>query len=208
MIKFLSNWIEQIAIAVIVVSIIEMLIPNGNIKKYIKVVLGIYVVFCMISPFVNKNDLYAIDFSNVMENYNITDNSNQTNSNTDLEKIYKNTFEDDIKRRLKREGYSVKSCNVDAVFDTDRTDAGIKKIEIVLESKIDDNNQTESNSVKDYEQSNNININEIEKVQINVGESTKEETEDKKEITQKEINKLKKTLSEHYEIDKKIIDIR
>lgn len=203
MIKFLSGWIEQIAIAVIIVSILEMLLPKGNIKKYIKVVLGIYVVFCVISPFINKQDLYAIDFSNIMDTYNITD-SNQTNSNTDIEKMYKDTFEDDIKRRIEREGYKVKSCNVDAVFDANKKDAGIKKIEIILDYKID--NTQNNNSMKS--DLNKVNINEIEEVKINVGENIKEEPENRQEITQKEINKLKKVLSEHYEIDKKVIDIQ
>ena len=47
MIEFLSNWIQGIAIAVIIASIFEMLLPNGNIKKYVKVILGIYIVFCI-----------------------------------------------------------------------------------------------------------------------------------------------------------------
>ena len=54
MINFLSNWIEQIAIAVIIVSIFELILPKGNLKKYIKLVLGIYIIFCMIYPFVNR----------------------------------------------------------------------------------------------------------------------------------------------------------
>ena len=61
MISFLSSWIGQIAVSVIIVSIFEIIIPNGNLKKYIKVVLGIYIVYCMITPFVNKNKLFDID---------------------------------------------------------------------------------------------------------------------------------------------------
>ena len=57
MISFLKNWIEQIVISVIIVSIFELLIPNGKIKKYIKVVLGIYIIFCIISPFVNQESM-------------------------------------------------------------------------------------------------------------------------------------------------------
>ena len=51
MIEFLSKWIEGIAIAVIIASIFEMILPNGNIKKNVKVILGIYIVFSIISPF-------------------------------------------------------------------------------------------------------------------------------------------------------------
>ena len=54
MIKFLSNWIEGIVIAVIIASIFEMLLPKGNIKKYVKIILGMYIVFNIISPFLNN----------------------------------------------------------------------------------------------------------------------------------------------------------
>ena len=80
MINFLSNWIEQIAIAVIIVSIFELILPKGNLKKYIKVVLGIYIIFCMISPFVNSSALY--DIGNIdLEKYTQNNISNTTNVN-------------------------------------------------------------------------------------------------------------------------------
>ena len=58
MIKFLSTWIGQITISVIIVSIFEMVLPSGNIKKYIKVILSVYIIYCMISPFVNNKNLF------------------------------------------------------------------------------------------------------------------------------------------------------
>ena len=58
---FLRNWIEQIALAVIIVSIFEMLLPSGKTKKYIKMVLGIFIVFSIISPFVDSKALYNLD---------------------------------------------------------------------------------------------------------------------------------------------------
>ena len=38
MIEFLGKWIEGIAISVIIASIFEMLLPDGNIKKYVKMI--------------------------------------------------------------------------------------------------------------------------------------------------------------------------
>ena len=69
MIDFLGNWIEGIAIAVIITSIFEMILPNGNVKKYMKIILGIYVVFSIISPFVNSKDLYSLNVSEEIDNY-------------------------------------------------------------------------------------------------------------------------------------------
>ncbi|MCI8482131.1 MAG: hypothetical protein HFJ27_03470 [Clostridia bacterium] len=50
MIENLSLWAEQIIVAVIIATIIEMILPNGNNKKYIKAVIGVYVLFTIISP--------------------------------------------------------------------------------------------------------------------------------------------------------------
>ena len=51
---FLNTWIQGIIISVIIATIIEMILPSGNSKKYIKVVLGVYVVFNIVAPVVNK----------------------------------------------------------------------------------------------------------------------------------------------------------
>ena len=39
MIKFLKNWVQQIVVATIIVSIFELILPEGNLKKYVKVIL-------------------------------------------------------------------------------------------------------------------------------------------------------------------------
>ena len=51
---FITSWVQGIIIAVIIGSIIEMLLPNGNSKKYIKVVIGVYIVFSIVSPIISK----------------------------------------------------------------------------------------------------------------------------------------------------------
>ncbi len=77
MIRFLSKWIEGIAIAVIITSIFEMILPNGNLKKYIKVVLGIYVIFSIIAPFVDSKALYSIDIEKEL-NIQISNSTSRT----------------------------------------------------------------------------------------------------------------------------------
>ena len=64
MIDFLSNWAQGIIVAVIIATIIEMILPNGSSKKYVKVVVGIYILFTIISPIITK-------FSS--NNFNIND---------------------------------------------------------------------------------------------------------------------------------------
>ena len=54
MIEFIKTWANQIIVAVIIATIFEMLLPNGNNKKYIKMIIGIYVLFTVIQPIANK----------------------------------------------------------------------------------------------------------------------------------------------------------
>ena len=58
MINFLSSWVKNLCLALIVVSILEMLLPNNKTKKYVKMVMGLYILFSIIEPFIeNINEL-------------------------------------------------------------------------------------------------------------------------------------------------------
>ena len=66
MIAYFSEWAKNLTLAVVIVSLFEMLLPNNKTKKYIKVVMGLYILFNIISPFV-KND-FSFELENVIEN--------------------------------------------------------------------------------------------------------------------------------------------
>ena len=192
MINFLHKWIEQIAIAVILVSIFEMLLPNGNIKKYIKMILGLLVVFSIISPFVDSKALYNLNTNDIIGEYNLTQ---QESVNDKIEDSYIKELENDITKTVEEQGYNVKSCKIDARIYSGDKDAGIKSINIILLSK---NKKEENNNNSDIETVNKVEIG------VNIGDNEKTEEND---ITDKDIKTLKKFLSEHYEIDKKVINI-
>lgn len=235
MIKFLSTWIQGIAIAVILASIFEMIIPKGNIKKYVKIILGIYVVLAIVSPFAKAKNLYSTNVSQAINDF--TENMTSSNyskekisSEKNLDKIYKNTFEKEIVKTIENEGFSVYRCNVKGVFDAEKDNAGISKIDIVLESsKINKKlpsvakDETRSNNLKERQGLENANesynlstlkeetditinsVNEIEKVEINVG-GRANSMEDNK-VNAKDIDTLRKFLSKRYEIEKNVIQI-
>lgn len=182
MIDFLSNWIENLAISVIIVSIFEIILPNGNIKKYIKIVLGVYVLFTLISPFVNAQSLYDIgniNLDNYIDDLN-TNSVNQTSMDARLKELYIDEIKSDLDKRIKEHGYKIYKCKVDANLDNSSKNAGIHKIELTI--------------VK--------NSSQIQKVDINIAnkESNNESYEDVQEI----INDI----SSYYEIDSSIINIK
>ena len=50
MILKIRAWCEGIIIAIIISIIIEMILPDGKNKKYVKVVIGIYIMFVVLNP--------------------------------------------------------------------------------------------------------------------------------------------------------------
>lgn len=184
MIEFLSKWIEQITISVIVVSILELVLPKGNLKKYIKVVLGIYVLFCMISPFANSSKLY--DFQDInLEKYNKntsqkTTNINQERINKRIQELYIEQLKKDIEKNANEDGYYVTKCDINANLSENIGNSGINQINLVLS--------------KDK-------IVAVQKVEIG------NKNNDKK-LNNEDVEKIKEKIANEYGINKDTINIQ
>ena len=72
MMNFIKVWCEEIIVSVIIAVIIEMFIPQGNIKKYVRVVVGIYIIFVILNPIVSNLDEINVDEWFVTEQYSNT----------------------------------------------------------------------------------------------------------------------------------------
>lgn len=211
MIDFLSSWAEQIIIAIIISSIIEMILPDNKNKKYIKMVIGIYVLFTIISPIINKKDLFNINnfdiesFTAKETNSNIKkiEAVNQKSMDERLEELYIEELENNIKSKVMQEGYNVISCKVDAILNGDAENQEIKNINLVV-SKIA--NKEDIIESKDS----NSNIKNINKIEINVGLNKllgNNKDNEEAQTTNIDIQRLKEVLSSYYEIDIKKINI-
>ena len=51
-VDFLKLWIRDIAFVFVIVSIIEIIIPNNNMKRYIDMVIGLLIIIVIITPFI------------------------------------------------------------------------------------------------------------------------------------------------------------
>ena len=215
MIDFFSSWSEQIIVAIIVSSIIEMILPNNKNKKYIKMVIGIYVLFTIISPIANKKDVFNLEKNLNIESYaatedntNIKEEVNQESMDERLQELYIKELENNIKTKVEQEGYIVASCRVDAVLYGDIENQEVRSIDLVVSKQTNqrineyDNNKSTKNTKE------KSNIKSINKVQISVGLDRILKNDN--EIGNKEnvdIQNLKDSLSSYYEIDSKKINI-
>ena len=106
MVKFLSSWVKNLSFSLIVVSILEMLLPNNKTKKYVKVVMGLYILFSIISPFIENSD--KIDFSNI-------DTYAEAEWNTKID----NTIKEEYLKRLKEDVTKQAEENNSQIYEND-----------------------------------------------------------------------------------------
>lgn len=167
MINFLSLWVKNLSLALIVVSILEMLLPNNKTKKYIKMVMGLYILFSIIAPFVNNSNVLNFNIEDVYSDYSkeISSTSatsmegevNQASMDDRLNKLYKEQLESDITQKVEEKGYDVRKCKVDAHIS--ESDTGIEYITIEIDGKNgnveNSSNSDNSNKTDATENSNN-----------------------------------------------------
>ena len=94
MIKFFRVWCEGIIVAVVISIIIESILPDGNIKKYIKVIISIYIVFTILNPILSKLDL-NLDFS---DSINLPSIETSSVSEDNIKEIYTNRYTRNTKK--------------------------------------------------------------------------------------------------------------
>lgn len=146
MIDFLSSWAEQIVLAVIIATIIELILPKSKNKKYIQMVIGIYIMFNIISPIIKNKDILSVEEINT-ENYATNSEYviDQSSMDKRLEKIYLEELEENVTTKFEDAGYTVSKCEIDAELDTTKKNAGIHKINVKIKSPAE---QTELDKIK------------------------------------------------------------
>lgn len=191
--EFLNSWLQGIIISVIIATIIEMILPSGNTKKYVKIVLGIYVVFNIITPIINQFTNSSFELSSIinieeyakeMETFEANSNNIDKSNEENIKQIYISNLKNDITAKLDEKGYEVKNIKIE-----NNETYEIESILLSLEKSKEENEELE----------NKDSINEIETVKIQIGEENKE-TKEESNITQKEIKEIKGYISSVYEI--------
>lgn len=207
MVTFVSNWAEGIIVAVIIASIIEMILPEGSSKKYIKVVIGIYIMFVIVAPIVNKFSSKSLDVSSILnfddkEEYKQVSSSNLEEKNImNIKSMYEMNLKSDIKTKIQNKGYIVKNINLEISDDEKYT---INKIDIEISGENEDENST---SKKDSKNVITI-VDNIEKVKVDLSNKDNNETEEKTyKISEKKANSLKEYINSNYDVQTKNIQI-
>lgn len=213
MIEFISSWVKGLGLAIVIVSILEMLLPNNKTKKYIRMVMGIYILFTIVSPFVSHQKDFNINDIN-LEEYTTTETStrvDQSSMNERIQELYIQELEKDITKKLTEKGYQVNSCKVKAEISDNEEESKITKIKINVQKsqKVTNNENDEKENLENQVVAE---IQKIKPVDTSIKKDDAEEKENTEEDSNTKVNKadiqnIKKFLIEEYGVNEKCLAI-
>ena len=195
MIEFLSSWAQGIIVAVIIATLIEMILPNSSSKKYVKVVIGMYILFTIVSPIIKKLggkdiNLNTINIEKYEQQISKSDNTIsrkfEDNNTRSIKDIYVSNLKADISAKLKEKGYNIDTSDIQIKDDENYTIEKITLKLIKMEQKQEKNNEIVINTVE-------------------IGNTISQK--DSKTLSDDEKQEVKDYISETYDIDKKNINI-
>ena len=195
MIGFLSSWAQGIIVAVIIATLIEMILPNSSSKKYVKVVIGMYILFTIVSPIIKKLggkdiNLNTINIEKYEQQIEKSDNTIsrkfEDNNTRSIKDIYVSNLKADISAKLKEKGYEIDTSDIQIKDDENYTIEKITLKLIKMEQKQGKNNEIVINTVE-------------------IGNTISQK--DSKTLSDDDKQEVKDYISETYDIDKKNINI-
>lgn len=195
MIEFLSSWAQGIIVAVIIATLIEMILPNSSSKKYVKVVIGMYILFTIVSPIIKKVggkdiNLNTINIEKYEQQIEKSDNTIsrkfEDNNTRSIKDIYVSNLKADISAKLKEKGYEIDTSDIQIKDDENYTIEKITLKLIKMEQKQEKNNEIVINTVE-------------------IGNTISQK--DSKTLSDDDKQEVKDYISETYDIDKKNINI-
>lgn len=195
MIEFLSSWAQGIIVAVIIATLIEMILPNSSSKKYVKVVIGMYILFTIVSPIIKKIGGKDINLNTInIEKYeqqiaksdNTISRKFEDNNTRSIKDIYVSNLKADISAKLKEKGYEIDTSDIQIKDDENYTIEKITLKLIKMEQKQEKNNEIVINTVE-------------------IGNTISQK--DSKTLSDDDKQEVKDYISETYDIDKKNINI-
>lgn len=202
-----------------------MILPEGNSKKYIKVVIGIYVLFTIVSPIITKlsgKEIKVSDIIDLDEYIEEAETSTKAQNQMKLEteenimNIYISGIKEDMKSKIEEKDYIVNKIDISVANDGSYTieeiilDVENKTKYINKKSKEEKNNE---NEISNTEEVKNVEkVNEVNKVEVNISKDSDDESKenisnDKNILTLTQKLELKEYISSVYEVNKNYIII-
>lgn len=208
MIEFLGNWTKNIVYVIIFVTFLEILLPNNSMRKYIRVVAGLFIIVVILTPITQLFD-QNVKIQDALSKFYVEmeqiDIKNQKETlkeeqNEMTMKLYKEKIENQIKTQLEE---SIREIDVDVKVDVftkpkEENFSQIKKVGIYVDKKKSQENENEEPFIEP-----------IKRVEIgsNDRKSIKKEQEVETTISSEQERKIKEIILDFYNVPLENISI-
>ncbi len=214
MIEFISNWAKGLTMAVIIISILEMILPNNKTKKYVRMIMGVFLLFTIISPFIQndiKQELSVANLEDLFSNQTqieSKDEINQTSMNERIEELYIQELEKDIKNKMNEKGYEIEKIKIDVNIADEQSETKINKIKLKLQKM----QESEETTTKNDSLENKIvtQVEKIKEIDTSIKKNEEKNYNNSKELsnlTSADLQNIKNFLKEEYGVDEKCLEI-
>ena len=166
-----------------------MILPEGNSKKYIKVVIGIYVLFTIVSPIITKISGKEIQVSDIIDldeyieeakTASKAQNQMEIQNEDNILDIYVSGIKEDMKAKIEAKSYAVNNIKISVANDGSYE---IQSVVLDVEKRTGystENTKTESteNQLNNVENVERIEV--VDKVDISISKDSIENKNDSK----------------------------
>lgn len=173
MIEWLTNWLKEIILIVLLASFVDLLLPNSNMQKYARFILGLLIILTIISPiFELFTDNYSVStYIKGIETEAYSNNLAKLDSANGIEnKEYEDKMVEQVEqsmlfelRGLLENKYEITIVDLELTANLINNNWEIKKLLLMVEEGKLQGNQTTGNDVAVIEE-----IAEIEKIEIDI----------------------------------------
>ena len=209
-IELLSTWAKNLVIFIIVISFLEMILPDGNIGKFVKITIGLIIILVIINPFIKlvegDIDIEKEVFKNIEKQYNYReeDQSEFTfNQDEQVKTLYLEEIKTGIENNIiSKTKYSLLTSNIEINEDKNSENYGmIKSLELTLIEDVDtkENDQDKPESISNIDDI-KIDVNIETKIENKKDTHLKDPLDKTKDL--KEIEDIKTDLSKQFEVPK------
>ncbi|UXH44498.1 stage III sporulation protein AF [Rossellomorea vietnamensis] len=173
--SFLTDWITNIIIFVLLATVIDMLLPSSNMQKYAKIVTGLLLITIILTPLFK---LMSTDFDEVMNSIDLNGPSQNKSMENEIEMKKKEI-------QASQRAYILEQMAVQMKQEAEKEmmDEHGKVIEKVTIQAEDVENLPDSITgvtviVKDKESEKDSTIETVQNVEIDTGSETRKKTSD------------------------------
>lgn len=126
-VNFISSWLKDIVVLFILISIASLIMPKGNMKKYIDLVIGLLIIFTIINPFTKliKMDFdlseSVFNYSKAGEYSNMSNEDFSTHQEKQIESVYKDKIKSELIQLIEGGSkYKVVDISIDLIKDIEK----------------------------------------------------------------------------------------